>query len=205
VAGAAPASLLLENHGDAAVLVQGEALAWSQQDGKDELVPTRELLISPPMFKLAAGGKQTVRIALLRPPDPARELTYRVYLQEVPPPPAAGQPTVTTALRLSLPVFVLPPKVAALPVLNWRAAPSATGLNLTLANDGNAHIQVSALKLSLPDGSLLAEEKVFTYVLPGQAHSWDIPLKQPLRGDKLKLSAQTDNGAVHAEIGLEGS
>lgn len=205
LAGAAPASLLLENHGEDAVLVQGEALAWSQQDGKDNLVPTRELLISPPMFKLAAGGKQTVRIALLRPPDMTRELTYRVYLQEVPPPPAAGQSTVTTALRLSLPVFVLPPKVAVAPALNWRATASADRLNLTLANGGNAHIQVSALKLSHPDGSQLAEEKTFVYVLPGQAHSWGIPLKQPLHGDKLKLIAQTDNGAVHAEIGLEGN
>ena len=55
--GAAPTSLLLENQGEEAVLVQSEVLAWSQRDGKDELVASRDLLISPPIFKLAAGGK----------------------------------------------------------------------------------------------------------------------------------------------------
>jgi fimbrial chaperone protein len=198
-------SLLLENQGEDAVLVQSEVLAWSQQDGKDELVPSRELLVSPPIFKLAAGGKQTVRIGLLRSFDPARELTYRLYLQEVPPPRAPEQSVVTTALRLSLPVFVLPPKSAVAPVLNWRAIASPDSLNLTLSNSGNAHIQISALKLSLPDGSLLADEKVFTYVLPGQAHSWAIKLKQPLLGEKLRLTAETDNGAVNAEIGLDSN
>ena len=143
-----------------------------------------------------------MRIGLLRPSDAARELTYRLYLQEVPTPSSAQQSVVTTALRLSLPVFVIPPKGAVAPVLNWRATALADSLSLTLTNSGNAHIQVSTLKLSLSDGSLLADEKGFTYVLAGQAHTWVIPLKQPLPGKKLRLTAQTDYGAVNAEIGL---
>jgi fimbrial chaperone protein len=198
-AGAMSTSLLLENKGDEPVLVQVELMAWSQEDGKEVLTPSQDLVVSPPIFKVAPGAAQTVRVGLLRPVDPERELTYRLFLQEVPLP-MQGQVGVTVALRVGLPVFVLP-RGRALPLLSWRATHAAEGqIELSLSNSGNAHVQAIDCKLYQLDGTLIAEHVLATYVLPGQARSWQIKPSQPWRGEKLKLTARTDGGEVTAEI-----
>jgi len=68
------ASLTIENKGDEEVLVQSQVMAWSQRDGGDVLEESRELLISPPIFRIAPGAAQTLRIGLMRRPDPSRQL-----------------------------------------------------------------------------------------------------------------------------------
>lgn len=194
------ASLVIENHGEEEVLVQSQVMAWSQRDGSDVLEESRELLVSPPIFRIPARGAQTLRIGLMRNADPRRQLTYRLFLQETPPPPKAGQQGVTVALRLSLPVFVAPVAPIA-PQLRWEARPAAGGgLGLTLLNAGNVHVQLIDFKLLLPDGTLLAEQQSAAYVLAGQSRSWVLKPAQAWGGGKLKLTAKTDAGEVSAEI-----
>ena len=77
------AVLTVRNEDATPVVVQTQGLAWSQEAGQDALAPSRDLLISPAVFTLQPGGSQLVRVALRRKVDPARELTYRVLLQEV--------------------------------------------------------------------------------------------------------------------------
>lgn len=195
------AALTIENNGAEQVLVQTQVMVWSQRDGGDVLEESRELLISPPIFRIAAGATQTLRIGLMRRPDPARQLTYRLFLQEIPPPPKPGQEGVSIAMRLSLPVFVAPVAPAA-PQLRWEAKPAADGtLTLALINAGNAHVQLIYLKLSLPEGTVLAEQQIGAYVLAGQARSWTLKPKLAWSGGALKLSAKTDGGELNAEIG----
>lgn len=202
-ADATSTSLLLENQGDQPVLVQAEVMAWSQQDGNDVLTPSQDLVVSPPIFKVAPGAAQTVRVGLLRPADPTGELTYRLFLQEVAQPPPPGQQGVSVALQLGLPVFVLPRGRAA-PHLVWRAAQTAEGqVRLSLANAGNAHVQAIDCKLYTQDGTLIAEHNLAGYVLRGQTRSWQIKPSQPWHGEKLKLTARTDGGDVTAEIAAE--
>jgi P pilus assembly chaperone PapD len=96
------------------------------------------------------------------------------------------------------------PRGPALPLLNWRARHAAEGqIELSLSNSGNAHAQAIDCKLYRLDGTLIAEHVLATYVLPGQARSWQIKLSQPWRGEKLKLTARTDRGEVTAEIAPE--
>ncbi len=198
-AGATSTALLLENTGDQPVLVQAELVAWSQAGGKDVLTPSQDLVVSPPIFRIAAGASQTVRVGLLRPAAPDREMTYRLFLQEVPEPRPAGEPGVSVALRLGLPIFVLPRGPSA-PQMAWRARPDREGITLTLTNSGNAHVQVLSCKLYGEDRKLVAEQQLAAYVLPGQSRSWLIKTAQPWRGEKLRLTAQTSGGDVAAEI-----
>ena len=80
-------SLTVRNDGTEPASLQMEMLNWSQAEGQDVLMPTRELLANPPIFTVPAGGSQLVRVGLRRAPDGQRELTYRIVLQELPPPP----------------------------------------------------------------------------------------------------------------------
>ena len=197
--GAMSTSLLLENTGDQPVLVQAELMAWSQQDGKDVLTPSQALVVSPPIFKVAPGAAQTVRLGLLKPVAGDREITYRLFLQEVPQPPAPGEQGVSVALRLGLPVFVLP-KTRAAPQLAWRAKPDGRDIRLSLTNSGTAHVQAVDCKLYRADGTLIAEQQLGAYVLAGQTRSWQIKPTQPWKGEKLKLTARTPTGDVTADI-----
>jgi fimbrial chaperone protein len=201
-AGASSTSLSLENTGDEAVLVQAQLMAWSQNDGKDVLTPSQDLVVSPPIFTVQPGRAQTVRIGLLRPANAEREVAYRLFLQEVPRPPRPGEPAVSVALRLGLPVF-LQPKGGGGPQLAWRAQRDGGAVKLTLANGGNAHVQVLDCKLHSQDGSLLAEEQLGGYVLAGQTRSWLIKLREPLTGGRLKVTAQTSSGVVSADIAAD--
>lgn len=192
-------ALTVHNTGADPAVLQLEVVSWAQQEGKDVYTPTREILATPPIFTLPAGGSQTIRVGLRRAPDGRRELTYRLYLQEVPPPPKPGFQGLQVALRIGVPVFVSPP-VAAKPALTWQAARTAQGqLRVSATNSGNAHVQVANFKLSLGGGTELGTQQVAAYVLPGQGRDWLVKADAPA-GAVLRLSAQTDAGDVQADM-----
>jgi fimbrial chaperone protein len=198
-------ALTVRNDGTEPVSMQLEVLNWSQAAGKDVLTPSRELLANPPIFTVPAGGSQLVRVGLRRAPDAQRELTYRVILQELPPPPNPNFMGTRMLMRISLPVFVLP-EVDAKPVLLWQAARTPQGaLKISLTNNGNAHIQIANFKLSLPGSQQpWVTKESAEYVLPGQSRDWTLPANSenpaPPLGVTLQLFAQTDAGDIEAEV-----
>ena len=201
--GAKTASLALTNQGEEPVSVQTELLAWSQKDGADVLTPSSDIIVSPPIFKIAPGATQTVRVGLLRPVDAAREATYRLFLKEVPPPPKPGQQGVNVVMRLGVPVFVAVPGRTK-PLLSWHAERGQKGeLTLTLANSGNAHVQLISYDLREAGGGVIAEQSLSGYVLAGQTRSWPIKPSRPWSGDQLTLNARTDSGDVSVALTLK--
>ena len=198
-------ALTVRNDGTEPVSMQLEVLNWSQEAGKDVLTPSRELLANPPIFTVPAGGSQLVRVGLRRSPDGQRELTYRVILQELPPPPNPDFMGTRMLMRISLPVFVLP-KVDAKPVLLWQATRTSQGaLKIRLTNNGNAHIQILNFKLSpLDSAQPWVTKQSSEYVLAGQSRDWNLPADSeypaPPPGTSLQLFAQTDAGDIEAEV-----
>lgn len=195
-------ALTVRNTGTESAVVQLEMVSWSQQDGEDVYTSTRDVLATPPIFTVPAGGSQVVRVGTRRPPDAQRELTYRLFLQEVPPSPKPDFQGLQIALRIGVPVFVLP-AVAAKPVLRWQANRTPEGgLKLSLANSGNAHIQIANFRLSL-SGSVQpwVTRQVAAYVLPGQSRDWIVTANPvPPPGAVLRLFAQTDAGDMEADV-----
>jgi fimbrial chaperone protein len=198
-------ALTVRNDGTEPASLQMEMLSWSQAEGQDVLTPTRELLANPPIFTLPAGGSQLVRFGLRRAPDALRELTYRVILQQLPPPPDPNFNGAQILMRISLPVFVLP-DVDVKPVLMWQAARTPQGaLKISLTNNGNAHIQILNFKLSLLDSAQpWVTKQSSEYVLAGQSRDWILPVNAdyptPPSGDTLQLFAQTDAGDIEADV-----
>lgn len=197
-------ALTVRNNGTEPTVVQLEVLSWSQQDAKDVYAPTREILATPPIFTVAPGGSQIVRVGLRRAPDAQRELSYRLYLQEVPPPPKPDFQGLQVALRIGVPVFVQP-AAAARPVLRWQLSRTPQGpLKLALSNEGNAHIQVANFRLVPPGREPLPTVQVAAYLLPGQTRDWLVEAgPAPAPGSVLRLFAQTDAGDIQAELVVE--
>jgi fimbrial chaperone protein len=203
----ATAALTIRNEEDAPALVQVETLLWSQSAGEDKLEPTRDLLVSPTVFTLPPRGSQLVRVALRGNTDSARELSYRLILQEVPPEASPDFTGLRVALRLSLPVFVAP-TTPAKPDLAWSATYDATGAVVVRAdNNGGAHARVLSFTLTPERGTgAVLQDSVATYVLPGQYRTWTLQNNNKTRDDSTasaasyRLKANTEHGEVVAEL-----
>lgn len=199
----AVAAITVKNAAKEASVIQLETSIWTQEGGKDVLTPSSQILATPPIFTLPAGGSQIVRVGLRRPPDTTRELTYRLVLREVPPPQPISQ-GLRVALAISMPVFV----VSAHPAfsdLQWQAARLPDGnIRLQATNTGSAHVQVGAVELSsAANPSTAVRQNVATYVLPGNTRSWTIKSAGDMQpGSILRLQASTDSGDVRATVTL---
>jgi fimbrial chaperone protein len=201
------AALTVRNEESAPVVVQAEAMLWSQAGGTDVLELTRDVLVSPAVFTLPPNGSQLVRVALRRAADARTELDYRLLLQEVPQKASADFTGLQVALRLSLPVFVAAVAPAE-PRLEWTAERAPDGrLVVRAANAGTAHARVLSFTLT-PEGSTgqPLRQSVATYVLPGHFRTWTLDDKNNDRDDnaagggRYRLQGHTDRGEVVAEL-----
>ena len=202
------ATVTVRNSGDDPVVVQISVQAWSQNGGKDVLTDTKDVIVSPPIATIPAGQEQIVRIGMRRAPDAQRELSYRMFLQEVPPPPRPGLQGLVVALRIGLPIFVQPRQGAGKAELLWNLdTGSPDTLKLKVNNKGSAHIQISTIEIyRRSEKDALAEFSGLAYVLPGQTRDWDLKLRDPAikRGERLRMKVSTDAGSIDTEIELGG-
>jgi fimbrial chaperone protein len=200
-AGQSVAALTVHNEAQEATVVQLETSSWSQHGGNDVLAPTAEILATPPIFTIPPGGSQIVRVGLRRAPDPQHELTYRLFLREVPPPEPLAQ-GLRVALAVSLPVFVTPARPVA-PKLLWQVATLPDGqIRLKATNTGTAHVQIGKFELSLAaNGQMLTAQTVSAYVLPDDTRTWILKgAMDAAHGALVGISAQTDVGVSHTQI-----
>lgn len=193
--------LRVTNSSDTPTVVQLQIVAWSQADGQDIYTPSRALLATPPIFTVAPGKQQVVRIGMRSAPDTKRETCYRLFLIEVPPAPRPGFRGVQIALRIGIPVFV-EPAAAAAPELRWSAKQLSSGsLLITALNSGMAHTEILKLKVTAKDRQVPLLQEFGGYLLPGAQRSWNIKLAAPLAANTpLEISADTDGGSIHAQV-----
>lgn len=188
------------NTGDETVTIQSQLLAWTQPDGIDQLIPTREVLVSPPIFKLKPGATQIVRVGLLRQIDDRRELSYRLQIEEIPSPPAPDFKGLQVALRIGMPVFVKAKDKVAQDLRFSVSKPVNGNLDLTITNQGNAHAQLYELNIHAKDGQALAAYNNAFYILPGQRRS--ISLKTidlaKFGSDDLLVKVRTRAGSLES-------
>lgn len=196
--------LHVTNKGDDSELVQVQLVAWSQKNGADVFTPAPDLLATPPIFQLAGGGTQVIRVGLRAPPSATGEVAYRLFMTQVPPAPTPGVLGLRFALRVSLPIFVEPAAKTA-PILHWSAKLLAPGkLLLSATNTGTAHVQIRSLELALPGPRKPVPHKSGNYILPGSTANWGFKFAFPLaEGAQLTVSVKTDQGDFHATLSAE--
>lgn len=194
------ASVTVRNDGAEATVVQLELMGWAQADNNDVYDPTSELLATPPLFTVPPGGSRVVRVGLRRRPDPLHELTYRLYLQEVPPPIDPDFRGMRMTLRVGVPIFVAANSQTR-PDLKWSTVAESGGkIKLSLLNTGSEHVKIADVELSTDTGGTHSSgvQRVATYVLPGQKREWLLQMDGPVApGSNIRIKAHTD---AHAEL-----
>jgi fimbrial chaperone protein len=189
--GQTAAAIEVQNRGDAPAAVQARAFAWTQSGDEDPLTATQDIILSPPIFTVPPGSSQTMRL-LIRSPHTEGERNFRLLLDEVPPA-NAGKKEIVIALRVSLPVIIAA-AAPALPKLQWRGErDSSSRIRLTATNTGQAYDSISAIDVTLADGS---HPKVIpggknAYILPGAERHWTVQGSAPAGSLHLTVTSQT--------------
>jgi fimbrial chaperone protein len=192
-------TLTVINRGDSETAIQVRAYAWSQPDGDDQLTVSDAVLVSPPLTSIAPGAAQVVRLILRRSPQ-GREATYRIVLDQIPPPALPGK--VRVVLRMSIPIFAQP-ATRALPHVYFHIERDAGKIFLVALNDGRRHEVIREIVLWTSDGrKLKTESSASPYVLAGVTRRWPIDVQGvlPLPDETLRLTAHADSGAIEQQV-----
>ena len=160
---------------------------------------TEDLILSPPIVKLAPRSRQIVRLARLTAQPGTDQLTYRMIVREVP---EAKLPSaelkLQIALAFSLPVFITPAGAKRQLTCGLeRAAPDT--VNAVCENKGNAYAQPVSFRLVSALDEQIASRDTGGYILPDVKRSF--PIKSQGAGipaGKGKLRVTLDDGTVQS-------
>jgi fimbrial chaperone protein len=190
-------AVTVSNDGDEELVMQADIYTWTQKpNGEDELTLSDDLVLSPPILKLAPKSRQVVRLALVGAPKSERQLTYRMVAREVPEArPGASTVQLQIALAFSIPVFITPPKVkSALECSASRTGPDTA--SVTCANSGTAYAQARDVALSTPAGEKVAQRDLAAYLLPGVKRSFEVKAPGQLKAGTYRLAVGLDDGTT---------
>jgi fimbrial chaperone protein len=193
-------AVTVTNEGDQEVVMQADLYTWKQKpDGTDDLVLTEDLILSPPIIKLAPKARQVVRLARLTPPPSTDQQTYRLIVREIPEARPTEQLQLQVALAFSLPVFITPPGAKREMKCSAERAAADT-LKVTCENNGNAYAQIRALEVVGSTGEPLASTAVGGYILPGVKRGLEVKRQGGARypGGKIQVRAAMDDGTVQS-------
>ncbi|MGG6461672.1 fimbrial biogenesis chaperone [Solilutibacter silvestris] len=186
--------LRLSNTGSEPMRAQVRVFHWTQQNGKDVLEPTRDIVATPAMLSIAPGASQLVRVVRLTSPG-ATEGSYRVIVSELPPPKKEGVKVgLQFALEYSLPVFLLPS--GATQGNDYALHARRIGNELEVSNSGRMHARLSQVSEVGAGGR---RSPLFPgllgYVLPGQTMRWTLPPAKDPGTSAFEAVINDDNAA----------
>ena len=164
-------SVIVSNTGTDEVVIQAKPYAW-RQNGIDARDDTHDLIVNPPIFKLAAGTQQLVRVASRGAPPREVERAYRMVFSEVPvasSTPAAG---FRISIAMDIPLFV-EPMVRGAPEVTWRLEQVGDRSRLVAENSGGRHLRLRDVQVL--DGTRLLDTVARIVVLAKSSFVIDLP------------------------------
>lgn len=193
-------AITVVNEGDEEIVMQADLYSWHQKPGgDDDLVLTEDMILSPPILKLAPKSRQIVRLARLGPAPASDQLTYRMIIREIPEAkPASKELKLQIALAFSLPVFITPPGAKRQLSCSVERVAADT-VNAVCENTGKAYAQPVAFALVADNGAQLALRDTGGYILPDIKRGFAIKSQgAPIPAGKGKLRVTLDDGTVQS-------
>ncbi len=204
-AGQPALGVTLRNTGENLLTGQVRIFAWSQ-DGKDDVLQavTEGLVASPPMVTIAPLADQLVRVVHTNRIAPTQEQTFRLLIDELPPPQGSAGSSVAEAgisfrLRYSIPVFIAPTGMASEARLQWSMKHHDDAWYLAASNQGSTHAQLSAVTLIGKDGTRFeVSAGLLGYALAGSGREWRLPDRFPeaLASEGLRIDSTVNTHAL---------
>jgi fimbrial chaperone protein len=193
-------AITITNEGDEELVMQADLFDWKQKpNGEDELTLTEDLILSPPIIKLAPKARQVVRLAGLQRVPTIDQRTYRMIVREVPEAkPAEKTVQLQIALAFNMPVFITPPTAKRQLVCGVERI-ATDAVRAVCENTGNAYAQPREFVLSKVAGEKLAVRDSGGYILPSIKRSFDIKRADgPIPEGNAKLAVTLDDGTAQS-------
>jgi fimbrial chaperone protein len=196
--------MTLSNVSNRPLTAQVRVFAWSQGVSEDILNAQQEVVASPPIVSIAAGGEQFVRVVRIDHAPADKELTYRLLIDELPDPTAASvNGAVDIRLRYSIPLFIMPARAQPDASLKWELSQHTGAYFMKVTNTGGLHAQLSAVKLLQSDGTAASvSDGLLGYALAGNAREWRLPIDTLRSAQDLRFIAQVNGKPVEAKVAL---
>lgn len=193
--GADARALSISNPGTVPTRVQVRLFSWHDDGTRDAYGPAPDVGFSPAIFALEPGASQVLRLVLIGPRGD-RETPYRLFIDQLPPPPQAN--AVALPIRFVVPVFVHGTHQAANANLTWKAVASSGHVTLTAINAGDTHARVSDLAYGEAGARHDVAAGLAGYVLAGEQHVW----RFLFHGSRLTIAARTEQGNIEETVPL---
>jgi fimbrial chaperone protein len=173
--------------------MQAKLVEWTQDaTGNDVYVESNDLVFFPRIFTIEKQDQRVVRIGLKVPAD-ATEKSYRLFIEELPPPadPAKKGAQVLFVLRFGIPIFVRPDKEKLAGAIDGMEGTS-TAATIVVRNTGNQNFQIQSLLVK--SGTVYEREIVGGYVLAGATKHITAPFPPDICRElgKLQVVMKTD-------------
>jgi fimbrial chaperone protein len=175
------------------VVLQVSTKAWSQDDqGGPVYQDTPDVVVFPKLLTIQPKEQRLLRVGYRGPRTGEVELTYRLFIEEVPVG-AEAKAGLSMNLRIGVPLFIAPHKTRRDVVLGDLALADGN-LDVPVENRGNVHVVVGRMTAAgvEPDGTkrVLAEQRGW-YVLAGRRRTFHLALPE----DACKASRTIELGA----------
>lgn len=204
------AVVTVTNRGPGSLRFQVKTAAWQQSDdGQMETTPTGDVVVYPMLFELKAGSSRALRIGVRQRPS-ARERSYRVFVEELPPVRTTRTGSrINVLTRMSIPAFVAPGR----PVVNGAVegiSVSGGQIALAVTNRGTVHFQLSKIRLTGKDkggAAIFSHTAPAWYVLAGGRRNLRVPVAASVckRLARLEATAESDVGIFRAAAHVNDS
>jgi len=187
-------AITVVNEGDEEMVMQSELFLWKQTaNGDENLTVTDDLVLSPPITRLAPRSRQVIRLARVGPPPTSEERQYRLVVREVPEAKPSKDMKVQLALAFSLPVFITPN--GARRQLSCKPERAQADLvRVYCENTGTAYAQARAFTLTSATGERLANRDSGGYLLPEVKRTFELKGAARIPGGRVKLDVALDDG-----------
>jgi len=202
-------TLTLKNESAETSRFQVSVFAWDQKpNGEMVLTPTEDILAFPALLTLGPTKERMLRVGMAVPPA-EKELTYRVFIEEMPSEDTSHQEkasAVRFVTRLGIPIFIAPPRpVRQGQIDNYRVANGT--FTFHVRNTGNVHFTAKTTSVI---GTGSGGETVFSrqtngwYVLAGgvHEHTLEIPRLDCLKTSTITVTVEADEISLRGEFRL---
>lgn len=193
----ATTTVTIESSGSEQLNAQVRVFKWSVVNGKDQLMPTKDVVASPPALKVKPNGKAVIRIVRKNKQPVTSEESYRLIVSEVPRSPKMNS-GVGVSFRYSIPAFFTPQDVA--PDIQWSATASKGNLLIKATNTGSRRLRLANLGIKKGIKTVTVASGLSGYVLVNSSRVWILKggAKNASNGSTVNIVAEGDLGQVSA-------
>jgi fimbrial chaperone protein len=189
-------ALWVENRGTQPVTLQVRSLSWSQSGNEDQYARQDEVVTSPPIANVDPGERQLIRVIRRDTGTTAAEHSYRLLIDELPPPvdpskPGAASAQLSVQMRYSIPLFTYDGEIAA-PTLMAHTVVIDGKRYAEIRNVGQRHARLINLRIQNGAKDFTVTAGLLGYVLAGSTMRWRLPEGAPVDGTIIVNANGTD-------------